>query len=55
MSALSADEATASTTFQSRLQQRRDGTWKTPKKSPNETVSLQLVRDGGSWPVPVAG
>jgi len=47
---LSADKATSTVEFKPRVQQRKDGKWKTIKAAVvDETAKLTLVKDGDRW------
>lgn len=47
---LSADQATSTVEFKPRVQQRKDGKWKTIKAAlVDETAKLTLVKDGDRW------
>lgn len=46
---LTSDSATVALTAANRIQQRRDGTWRTVKTSVDDTFDLPLVHEGDRW------
>lgn len=51
VSSMTADKATTKLVYKLTTQQQTGGKWKTLRTSPEETVNLQLVHDGGRWVV----
>ncbi len=46
---LTTDRATVSVTYENRIEQRRDGRWRTVKTSVDDTVKLPMLKQDGRW------
>ena len=46
---LKADSATATVTYENRIEVRRGGSWKTVETSPEDTAKISMVKQDGRW------